>query len=77
MPRLAKAGDATGAIARLASAAAAGDITADEAAKLAKVIGLYVESLEAQEFEARLEKLERADVEQFAGTADENSEAAL
>jgi hypothetical protein len=66
MPPLAKAGNATGAIAQLASAAAAGDITADEAAKLAKVISLYVDSLQAHEFEERLENLERADIEQFA-----------
>jgi hypothetical protein len=49
-------------MAGLASAAAAGEVTADEAAKLAKVISLYVNALEAQDFEERLGKLERADL---------------
>ena len=61
MPPLQKAGDAVAAIAGVASAAAAGDVTADEAAKLAKVISLYVNTLEAHEFEDRLARLERAD----------------
>jgi hypothetical protein len=63
MPRLEKAADAVGAMAGLASAATAGDVTADEAAKLAKVISLYVNALEAHEFEDRLAKLERADLQ--------------
>ena len=61
MPPLAKAADAVAAIAGIASAAVAGDVTADEAAKLAKVISLYVNTLEAREFEDRLASLERAD----------------
>jgi hypothetical protein len=61
MPPLAKAADAVAAIAGIASAAVAGDVTADEAAKLAKVISLYVNTLEAREFEDRLAQLERSD----------------
>jgi hypothetical protein len=66
IPRLEKAADAVGAMAGLASAAVAGDVTADEAAKLAKVISLYVNTLEAHDFEDRLVKLERADLERVA-----------
>ncbi len=66
MPPLAKAADAVAAIAGIASAAVAGDVSADEAAKLAKVISLYVNSLEAHDFEHRLAQLERADVKRVA-----------
>ena len=66
MPRLEKAADAVDALARLLSAAAAGDVTVDQAAKLARVISLYVNALEEHEFEDRLAKLERADLEGFA-----------
>jgi hypothetical protein len=62
MPPLAKAADAVAVIAGIASAAVAGDVTADEAAKLAKVISLYVKTLEAHDFEGRLAQLERADL---------------
>jgi hypothetical protein len=62
MPPLAKAADAVATIAGIASAAVAGDVTADEAAKLAKVISLFVNTLEAREFEDRLASLERADL---------------
>ena len=61
---LAKAADAVTATAELASAAVAGDITADQAAKLAKVISVYVNALEAHDFEEQLAALERTDVEQ-------------
>ena len=60
-PPLARAADAVAAIGGIASAAVAGDVTADEAAKLAKVISLYVNTLEAHQFEHRLAQLERAD----------------
>ena len=62
LPPLAKAADAVAATAAIVSAAAAGDVTADEAAKLAKVISLYIDSLEAHQFEDRLAKLECADL---------------
>ena len=64
LPPLAEAADAAvAATAAIVSAAAAGDVTADEAAKLAKVISLYIDSLEAHQFEDRLAKLEGADLE--------------
>jgi hypothetical protein len=62
-PPIAKAADAVRAIASITSAATAGDVSADEAAKLAKVISVYVNTLEARDFEDRLTKLERADTE--------------
>ena len=65
MPPLAKAADAVAAIAGIASAALAGDVTADEAAKLTKVMSLYVKALEANEFEDRLALLERTDLKRM------------
>jgi hypothetical protein len=65
MPPLARAADAVAAIGAIASAAVAGDVTPDEAAKLAKVISLYVSTLEAHQFEHRLAQLERADLKQI------------
>ena len=65
MPPLARAADAVAAIGGIASAAVAGDVTADEAAKLAKVISLYVSTLEAHQFEHRLAQLERADLKRI------------
>ena len=65
MPPLARAADAVAAIGGIASAAVAGDVTADEAAKLAKVISLYVNTLEAHQFEHRLAQLERADLKRI------------
>jgi hypothetical protein len=65
MPPLARAADAVAAIGGIASAAIAGDVTADEAAKLAKVVSLYVGTLEAHQFEHRLAQLERADVKRI------------
>ena len=62
MPPLAKAADAVAAIAGIASAALTGDVTTDEAAKLTKVMSLYVQALEANEFEDRLALLERTDL---------------
>ena len=71
MPPLARAADAVAAIAGIASAAVAGDVTADEAAKLAKVISLYVNSLEAHQFEHRLAQLERADLKRLPELKDD------
>jgi hypothetical protein len=67
MPSMQKAADAVSAMARITSAAVAGDITPDEAAKLAKVISHYVNTLEATDFEDRLSQLERADLKRIAG----------
>src|SRR5713101_2904837 len=66
MAPLQKAADAVAAIAGIASAAVAGDVTADEAAKLAKVISLYVNTLEAHQFEEQLAQLEHADLKRVA-----------
>ncbi len=63
LPPLHKAADAVAAMSGIASAAVAGDVTADDAAKLAKLISLYVNALEAHQFEEQLVKLERADLE--------------
>jgi len=75
MPPLAKAADAVAAIAGIASAALAGEVTADEAAKLTKVMSLYVKALEANEFEDRLALLERTDLKRLgeAGNGDVRS----
>jgi hypothetical protein len=67
MPSMQKAADAVSAMARITSAAVAGDVTPDEAAKLAKVISHYVNTLEATDFEDRLSQLERADLKRIAG----------
>src|SRR6266852_188880 len=75
MPRLEKAADAVGAIAGLASAAAAGDVTADEAAKLAKVISLYVNTLEVHNFEDRLAQLEHADLKRVRDMSHASNDA--
>jgi hypothetical protein len=74
MPRLQKAADAVAAMARITSAAVAGDVTPDEAAKLAKVVSHYVNALEATDFEDRLVALEQADLKRFAG---ESSDAPI
>jgi Family of unknown function (DUF5681) len=68
-PPLTNAADAVAAIAGIASAAVAGDVTADQAAKLAKVISVYFSGLEAHEFEDRLVELERADLKRGARNA--------
>ena len=75
MPPLARAADAVAAIGGIASAAVAGDVTADEAAKLAKVIALYVNSLEAHDFEERLARLERADLNRRGAMSKDTSQS--
>jgi hypothetical protein len=75
MRPLQKAADAVGAMAGLAAAAAAGEITADEAAKFAKVISVYVSTLEAHDFEKRLVKLEQADLSKLGYNGDDSLNA--
>ena len=75
MAPLEKTSDAVAAIAGIASAAAAGDVTADEAAKLAKVIALYVNSLEAHDFEERLARLERVDLNRRGAMSKDTSQS--
>jgi hypothetical protein len=62
LPPLEKAADAVAAMAGIAAAVGDGDLTPDEAAKLARVVEIYLEALEAHDFEERLCRLEAADV---------------
>ena len=59
LPPLENALDSVEAMARIAAAVAAGDLTAAEAAELAKVVEVYVGALASQAFEARLSALEK------------------
>jgi hypothetical protein len=59
LPPLENALDSVEAMARIAAAVAAGDLTAAEAAELAKVVNAYVWALASQAFEARLSALEK------------------
>ena len=60
LPPVDKARDTVAAVAAVVSAVAAGDLTTDEAAEMAKIINAYVCELAATAFEERLERLERA-----------------
>src|SRR5262245_6631007 len=59
LPPVDKARDTVAAMAAVVAAVAAGDLTTDEAAEMAKIINAYVCALAATAFEERLEKLER------------------
>src|SRR6516162_6831432 len=59
LPPLEKAADSVEAVASIAAAVAAGDLTAAEAAELAKVVDVYVGALASQGFEERLSALEK------------------
>ncbi len=58
LPPIEKAADSVAAAARIAAAVAAGELTATEAAELAKVIDTYVGALATRGFDERLTKLE-------------------
>jgi hypothetical protein len=58
LPPIENAADSVAAVATIAAAVAAGELTATEAAELAKVIDTYVGALASREFEERLTKLE-------------------
>jgi F0F1-type ATP synthase gamma subunit len=60
LPPVDKASDSVAAMAAVVAAVAAGDLTTDEAAEMAKIINAYVCALAATAFEERLERLERA-----------------
>ena len=60
LPPVACAADAVKASAALVAAVADGDLTPAEAGELGKLIEAYVRALEATDFAARLENLERA-----------------
>jgi len=59
MPPIENAADSVEAVASIAAAVAAGELTATEAAELAKVVDAYVGALASREFEERLSKLEK------------------
>jgi hypothetical protein len=46
-------------VASIAAAVAAGELTATEAAELAKVVDVYVRALDSKGFDERLSKLEK------------------
>jgi hypothetical protein len=59
LPPLENAVDSVEAMATIAAAVTAGDLTAAEAAELAKVVNVYVGALASQAFEERLSALEK------------------
>jgi hypothetical protein len=73
LPPLEKAADSVEAAARIAAAVAAGDLTAAEAAELAKVVDVYVRALASKGFDERLSALERG----ITGTPDVPRPAAV
>jgi hypothetical protein len=73
LPPMEKAADSVEAVARIAAAVAAGDLTAAEAAELAKVVDVYVGALASQGFEERLSALEKG----INGTPDVPGPAAV
>ena len=58
LPPIENAADSVEAVATIAAAVAAGELTATEAAELAKVIDTYVGALACRGFDERLSKLE-------------------
>jgi hypothetical protein len=62
MPPIESAADAARASSALVAAVAEGDLTPSEAAELGKLVESYVRTLEANEFEQRLAKLEASNV---------------
>ena len=59
LPPIENAADSVEAVASIAAAVAAGELTATEAAELAKVVDAYVGALASRGFEERLSKLEK------------------
>ena len=58
LPPLDKPADSVAAVAKIAAAVAAGELTPSEAAELAKVIDVYVRAIETKAFDERLTKIE-------------------
>src|SRR5262249_55330859 len=59
LPPIEKPADSVEAVASIAAAVAAGDLTATEAAQLAKIVDVYVRALDSKGFDERLSKLEQ------------------
>jgi Family of unknown function (DUF5681) len=59
LPPIEKAADSVEAMTSIAAAVAAGDLTAAEAAELAKVVDVYVRALDSKGFDDRLSALEK------------------
>ena len=72
LPPVEKPADSVEAAAAFAAAVAAGELTATEAAKLAKVIEVYVRALDSKGFDERLGKLEEEIKAQAANSDDTN-----
>jgi F0F1-type ATP synthase gamma subunit len=73
LPPIEKAADSVEAMASIAAAVAAGDLTAAEAAELAKVVDVYVGALATKGFDERLSALEKGST----GTPDVPAPAAV
>jgi F0F1-type ATP synthase gamma subunit len=73
LPPIEKPADSVEAVASIAAAVAAGDITAAEAAELAKVVDVYVRALDSKGFNERLTALEK----EIQGTRDAPGLAAV
>jgi hypothetical protein len=58
LPKMQKASDAANASAAIVKAASCGDLTPSEAAELLKIVESYSRTLQASDFEERLEQLE-------------------
>jgi hypothetical protein len=72
LPPVEKPADSVEAAAAIAAAVAAGELTATEAAKLAKVVEVYVRALDSKGFDERLGKLEHEIKAQAANSDDTN-----
>src|SRR5919205_3313317 len=59
LPKIETAADAVKAVAAIAEAVAAGEITPGEAGELTRLVDVFTRTLEATEFEARLTALEQ------------------
>jgi F0F1-type ATP synthase gamma subunit len=59
LPPIEKPADSVEAAASIAAAVATGDLTATEAAQLAKVVDVYVRALDSKGFDERLSKVEK------------------
>ncbi len=73
LPPIEKPADSVEAVASIAAAVAAGDLTAAEAAELAKVVDVYVRALDSKGFNERLSALEK----EIHGTPDVPGPAAV